>query len=423
MNIFKYTGLMFISTAGLVFCINTLAGELNSEATQPGNQLEYQLEYQAVPRIHYADGVIEAVKQATVSAQTSGRITEIYFDVDDFVPKDSVLLRFRNKKQQAALVETQAAVKEADAGVIETKQELKRIKGVYSKKLVAKSVLDKATAKYKKAKQRLSQVIARLSQAQEEFDRTVVTAPYDGIVVKRHVEVGETAKVGQPLFTGFSMDLVRAVVNVPQSVIGLIYRGVINEQKTYIIYSDTQSRVLDSYKKVVAKNITINPYGDPATHSFNVRVQLPTGILDIYPGMYVKVAFSVGEQKRLMVPLQAVVIRSEVTAVYVIARGGNISYRQVRLGDNLIEGYVEMLSGLQQGEFILLDPIKAANQLKAQRAAPGSAIGPVDGSPGNSLSKSLSKSANDPTDNPIDNPSDTPFSKSFEKQSMPDSDT
>jgi len=411
MNILKYTGLMFISAAGLVFCVNSFSRELNSESTQPGNQLEYQLEYQAVPRIHYADGVIEAVKQATVSAQTSGRITEIYFDVDDFVPKDSVLLRFRNKKQQAALVESQAAVKEADTDVIETKQELKRVKGVYSKKLVAKSVLDKATAKYKKAKQRLSQVIARLSQAQEDFDRTVVTAPYDGIVVKRHVEVGETAKVGQPLFTGFSMDFVRAVVNVPQSVIGLIYRGVINEQKTYIIYSDTQSRVLDSYKKVVAKNITINPYGDPTTHSFNVRVQLPSGILDIYPGMYVKVAFSVGEQKRLMVPLQAIVTRGEVTAVYVIARGGNISYRQVRLGDNLLEGYVEMLSGLQQGEFILLDPIEAAKQLKFQRAAPGLAIDSVDGSSDNPFSKST------------DDPADNPFSKSFEKQSMPDSDT
>lgn len=381
MNILKFAGLMLILGTEMGVSATVSAGEADPDIAQT----HYQLKFQMVPKMHYADGVIEAVKQATVSAQTVGRITEINFDVDDFVPKGSVLLRFRNNKQKAALVEAQASVKEVETRLEETNLEFERIKGVFSKKLVSKSVYDKASANYQAANQRLGQVRARLTQAQEEFDRTIVRAPYAGIVVKRHVEVGETAKIGQALFTGFSMDSMRVVANVPQSVVNLISRGISEDQKTYIVYPDGIGRKpnngsltssltssLTKYRKVAAKKVTINPYGDPVTHAFGVRVQLPSGLQGIYPGMFIKVAFIVGEQKRLLVPQQAIVNRSEVTAVYVMAPEGGVSFRQIRVGNELLEGYVEALSGLQEGEQVVLDPVQAGERLKAQRTSPGS---------------------------------------------------
>ncbi len=373
MNILKFAGLMLVLGAEIGVSATVSAGEANSDIAQTN----YQLKLQMVPKMHYADGVIEAVNQATVSAQTAGRITEINFDVDDFVPKGSVLLRFRNNKQKAALVEAQASVKEAETRLEETNLEFERIKGVFDKKLVSKSVYDKASANYEAANQRLGQVRARLTQAQEDFDRTIVRAPYAGIVVKRHVEVGETAKIGQALVTGFSMDLMRVVANVPQSMVNLISKGISEEQKTYIVYPDGKGRKsnngsLTQYRRVVAKKVTINPYGDPVTHTFGVRVQLPSGLQGIYPGMFIKVAFIVGEQKRLLVPQQAIVNRSEVTAVYVTAPEGGVSFRQVRVGNELLEGYVEVLSGLQEGEQVALDPVQAGERLKEQRASPGS---------------------------------------------------
>ena len=336
----------------------------------------FQAKYQTLSQERSFDAVIEPVKQATVSAQTSGRITEINFDVDDFVPKGSVLLRFRNKKQKAALSEAQAGLKEAETRLEDAQLEFERIKGVYAKKLVSKAVYDKTRTTHKTSIQQLDQARARLTQAQEDFDRTVIKAPYAGIVVKRYVEVGETAKVGQALLTGFSMDSIRAIAKVPQSLIGLINpdKGDKEQKKqAYIVYSVIKDKKpgegkVKQINKIAATTITINPYGDPDTHTFNVRVGLPGGLEGIYPGMFVKVAFIVGEEKHLLVPRQAVVNRSEVTAVYVTQSDGDISFRQIRVGKVFDDDMVEVLSGLDEGEQVVLDPVEAGIRLKEQHA-------------------------------------------------------
>src|SRR5690606_24491386 len=59
------------------------------------------------------DGRIEAVSQGTVSAQTSGRVAEVLYDVNDFVPADAVIIRLRATEQRASLEQAQAALKEA----------------------------------------------------------------------------------------------------------------------------------------------------------------------------------------------------------------------------------------------------------------------------------------------------------------------
>lgn len=88
------------------------------------------------------DGVIEAVNKSTVSAQTSGRVIEINFDVNDFVAKDAVLLRLRDTRQRADYDAAKASHEEALS-------EYQRISELYAKKLVSKAELDKAEARQK----------------------------------------------------------------------------------------------------------------------------------------------------------------------------------------------------------------------------------------------------------------------------------
>ena len=71
--------------------------------------------YEVAPRERIWDGRIEAVNQATVSAQTSGRIAELPFDVNDFVEAGSVIMRFTDTEQRAALARAEAALEEAQA--------------------------------------------------------------------------------------------------------------------------------------------------------------------------------------------------------------------------------------------------------------------------------------------------------------------
>lgn len=309
-----------------------------------------------IPQEQRFEAVIEAVNRATVSAQTSGRIEEVLFDIDDYVERDAVLLRFRAAEQTARLQQAQASLEEAAARLREAQSEQARIASIYARQLVAKAAMDKANAELKAAQARHESASARLAEAQEQLEHTVVRSPYAGIVVERHVEVGETANPGQPLMTGVSLEQLRAVAAVPQRYIDTV-RGL--AQANVYVGDDPP---------IPSESITISPYADAAAHSFRVRVNLAPGSHGLYPGMLVKAGFATGVSEQLPIPSQALVRRSEVTAVYVVGLDGVVSFRQVRAGQPLPDGRTPVLSGLTAGERIALDPIQAGRILKQQAA-------------------------------------------------------
>ena len=311
------------------------------------------------PDVFVADALIEAVHQATLAAETTGRIKQILFDVDDVVAKGDVLLRFTDKEQQAGLARAEAAVKEAAARLTQAEAEHKRIQSVFARKLVARSALDKSSADLKAAKQRLKAAEADLKKARQQLEYTVVRAPYAGIVVKRHVNVGERVRPGTPLMTGFSLNKLRATASVPQSVVAAVrHRGEVSIR-------------VNQLPPMVSKDITVYPYADAATHNFTVRAELSAVPAGVYPGMFAKARFVIGEQARLLVPASAVVHRSEVTAVYVMDGQGRVSFRAVRIGRSFTDEaggqHIEVLAGLSAGENVALEPVKAGVLLKTQR--------------------------------------------------------
>ena len=319
---------------------------------------------QTVPEVYVADATIEAVHRATIAAETSGRIKEIYFDVDDEVKKGDVLLRFSDREQRARLAQAEARLREAEARLREAEAEQKRVAGVFAKKLVSQSAMDKANANLKAARQRVEAARAAVRQAREQLDYTVVRAPYAGIVVERHVEKGEMARPGTPLMTGFSLEHLRASASVPQNVMSAVRRI----RKASIYLRDPQQPE-QRLAEVVAEKVTVYPYADKQSHAFKVRLRLPEDHALYYPGMFVKAVFDVGSAQKLLVPAQAVVHRSEVTAVYVVDDDGRVGFRQVRVGGRLIDGdRLEVLAGLQAGERVALDPVHAGVVLKEQRS-------------------------------------------------------
>ena len=304
------------------------------------------------------DGVVEAVNQSTVSAQTAGRVETIMVDVNDYVPQGAPILRIRNIEQRAGLDQAQANLREAQARFLEAEGEYNRIRGVYEKKVVAKAQMDAATAGFDAAKARLEAAQAGVAQARESLGYTTITAPYSGIVLQRHVQLGESVQPGKPLMTGFSLDELRVVANVPQRLIGPVRQ-----------YQRARVFKPDGGQGIAAEKLTFFPYADPQSNVFKVRVYLPRKIEGLYPGMFVKTAFQVGAANGLTVPRQALVQRGEVSAVYVV-RDGQVQLRQVRPGRTEGES-LEILAGLEPGEQVALDPIQAGVYLKdRQRAAP-----------------------------------------------------
>ena len=338
---------MYIRVAGAVLLSVFAANALSEEGLVTATAL-----FREVPREYRLDGTVEAVSQSTVSAQTHGQVEEILFDVDDFVEKGTVVIRLKDREQQARLSQAQADLKSADAQLEEARDEHRRTMKMFDRKLVAQAAMDKAAAALKRATAAQQAAQAGLQQAQEQLEYTRVKAPYSGIVTRRLIEVGEIASPGQPLMTGLSLDRVRVNVDVPQSLV-----PAIRETGQAWVQQPGNG-------PVDAEKITIYPFADSASNTFRVRLDLPEGSRNMVPGMFVKTAFQVGTRRLLLIPRSAVVFRSEVTGAYVVS-GERVGFRYIRVGPEFGDE-ISVLSGLEEGEAVARDPVAAAARLKRQ---------------------------------------------------------
>jgi RND family efflux transporter MFP subunit len=315
-----------------------------------------QVEKRETAREFWLDGTVEAINQTTLSAQTRGQVKQILFDVDDYVEKGQVVVKLKDTEQRAGLNQARADLKEAVARQQEALDNFNRTKDLFGRKLASQSQLDKTTAALKSAKARKEAADARLAQAKEQFGYTRIKAPYSGIVTHRYVEVGEIASPGEKLMSGTSLDQLRVIVDLPQSLVP-------------VIRQQGKARVLHpSGKSIEGEKLTIFPFADQSSSTFQVRVDLPEGVKDLFPGMFVKTAFITGVKQELVVPREAVVYRSEVTAVYVLNSDGRIHFRHIRAGHPVTEDALSVIAGLSTGEQVILDPVAAATELKQQLA-------------------------------------------------------
>ena len=287
------------------------------------------------------DGVIEAVNQATVSAQTSGRVVELPVDVGDLVKKGDLIVRLTDTEQKARSANAQARFNE-------TRAQYQRMRDLLARQLVAKADFDKAESAFKSAD-------AALREANEGTSRTAIYAPYAGIVVSRLIKVGETVAPGTPLMTGLSLESLRAQVDIPQEYIGLVRKY----KKAIVLLPDGTP--------LEASDIRIPPAADAQSHSFKVLVNLPSGDHNLFPGTLIKIAFVSGETEHLLVPASAVAQRGEVTGVYVVTPH-SIELRMVNLGTKTVDNRYPVLAGLQAGEQLAADPVAAAIAYKSAHA-------------------------------------------------------
>ena len=312
------------------------------------------VEQRDLPRVRLFDATVEAVNRGTVTAETSGTVQELLFDVDDYVESGAVLVRFSDAESRARTEAARASLAEARAQLAQAEQEFTRISEIFARKLVAKSSLDVATAARDTARARVAAAQARLAESEAQLEKSVVRAPYSGIVTERHIEVGERAQPGTPLLSGLSLEELRVSGQVPQGVLPRLREGSLAEVR------------LAGRAPMPLSDLTLFPYADPATHTVTVRGDLPRGQTSgLFPGMHVKLAVALGDEPGLVVPESAVVRRGELTALYVVAADGRIGLRQVRLGE-LHEDLRSVLAGLAAGERVAIDPVAAGVALKAR---------------------------------------------------------
>lgn len=306
-----------------------------------------------VAQTYSVEGVVEATRQSTVSAQISGRVKAIFFDIGDRVSKGQVILRIDESEANQALAGSRAQLSQSQAALQNAKSNYERSQQLFEQKFISRAALDKSKADYEMAQAQAKASAAGAEQSALAQSYTSVIAPYGGVVSARMVEMGEMVTVGKPLMTGFDPSELRIIANVPQ------YK--LNEIGSRPSAS-VEVPALNRWIK--AASVTVQPSADPRTHSTQVRINLSANEAGVYPGMFVRTHFVVGKVSKLLIPSSAVVRRSEVVAVYVLDDKSMPRLRQVRLGEVTEKGEVEVLAGLTAGERVALDPVKAGMATK-----------------------------------------------------------
>lgn len=295
-----------------------------------------------------AEALVEAVRQSTVSSQISGRIVDIRFDVGERVKKGEVIVRIDERAATQALAASEAQVRSAQAALANARAQFERTRALYAQKFVSQAALDKAQADFDAAESQMKAMLAGAGQAATERSFAVIAAPYSGVVSARYVQLGEMATPGKPLMTGFDPESLRVVATVAAAQVPAIQAA-----------SKGRVEIPAAGRWIDAKSITVVPTADPRTHSTQVRLELPGDAQGILPGVFARAHFVVGKAARLMAPREALVRRSELTAVYVIDAQGAPQLRQVRVGEASDENGIEVLAGVRAGERVALDPVRA----------------------------------------------------------------
>ncbi|HEX6363126.1 MAG TPA: efflux RND transporter periplasmic adaptor subunit, partial [Albitalea sp.] len=297
------------------------------------------------------DGVVQAVRRTAVAAQVSGAVVELPVKAGDPVKAGQVLARLDARAAEQTAQVGAAQVQAARAAVEAATREYERQKQLFEKRYISQAALDRAEAQHKAAQAQADAQLAAAGAARTQSGFYVVRAPYAGVVADVAVVLGDMAMPGRPLMTLYDPSALRVAVPVPETLAPLADpAGVLVE-----IPGAVNGRVKPT-------GLLALPTVDAATHTQEVRLDLPPKLAGVTPGMFARVWFAgraAADEDRLFVPASAIVRRAELTGLYGVGIDGRPLLRQVRLGRSAGDR-IEVLAGVAAGERVALDPQAAA---------------------------------------------------------------
>jgi HlyD family secretion protein len=311
---------LWVGLAGLV-----AAAGLFVAFRSRGNDVRYATA--AIDRGDIADvvgatGVLQAVTTVQVGSQVSGTIQQLLADFNSTVKKGQVIARLdpalfqaRVAQAQANLVSSRADVERARAAIADAQQKYERAQTLAKQDLLpesdletAKSAFDAAQAQLQANQAAVSQAQAALNQAQVDLGHTVITAPIDGVVLARNVDVGQTvaASLQAPVLFVIANDLDQMQVNasIDEADIGRVKTG-----------QDVTFRVdafPDQAFKGRLEQVRLQPVVAQNVVTYNTIVAVDNKGQRLMPGMTATVSVVIEERKdAVRVPAAALRFRPE----------------------------------------------------------------------------------------------------------------
>ncbi len=326
----------------------------------------------SLPSAYEASGTVRARVSATVSAKLMGYAREVRAQTGDRVAEGQTLVILDARDQQAAVIQAEAnrdevrsAIPEADSAIAGAKAQVnlaqatfQRMQELLEKRSVTRQEFDEASARLQAAqssldaaRSRRAQFDAKLAQVEQavrtagiQQTYTTIAAPFSGVILSKTIEPGTLVTPGSPLFTMEREGGFRLEANVEQSRLGAVRMG----QPVKVTVDD---------RTFSARVSEVLPAVDAASRTGIVKIDLPAAS-NLRSGLFGRAEFAAGTREALAVPRESVVERGQLQSVFVI-EGGVARTRLVTLG--AAPGtQIEVLSGLKDGETIVVAPVPAS---------------------------------------------------------------
>ncbi len=296
-------------------------------------------------------GTLQGVIESTVYARSSGYLARWTHDIGDSVKKGELLAEIAapevdQQLNQAEAVRAQSASSEALA-----RSTAERWRSLRAKDAVTQQDLDERLSAYKQAQADLSAAEANVARLRSLQGFNKVTAPFDGVLTRRNVDVGDLINAGnggagQALFTVAQVDPLRLYVYVPQ-----VYASQVRAGDAVTL--SLAERAGEKHPGTIARTARAI---DPLTRTLQVEIRVPNPAGTLFAGAYVQATMPIpGDHAATVVPTNVLLFRPEGPLVAAVDAGGRVRLAPVKLGTDFGSG-VEILSGVDTNTRIIVNP-------------------------------------------------------------------
>ena len=283
---------------------------------------------------------VEATQATLISSRLMARISTVEVRAGDVVNKGDLLLELENSDIRAQVQQAESRIRATSARLKEAKQNLGRVTELQAGGVMSVADLDKAQANHEALLADMAGANQSLEEASTALGYTKIVAPFDGRVVDRFAEPGDTAQPGIKLLALYNPLSLRVEAQVREHLaLGLEVGQPLQ------VEIPSLDKVVDA---VIEERV---PAAEPGSRSFLVKAGVAFD-KNMLPGMYARLLVPAGTGKQLLIPADRVVHVGQLDLVWVLEDGQ--SYRRfVRIGQFVQDGQVEVVSGLAEGDMVL----------------------------------------------------------------------
>jgi RND family efflux transporter MFP subunit len=301
-----------------------------------------------LPLVEPAVGTIRAVHETSIGSKLLARVVEVRLKAGQKVKEGEVLLRLDDTDLQAKFQQARAAMAAAEATRSQAAVDEQRYERLAKVNAVSRQEYEKAATALRSADAELRRTQEAVKEVQAMLDWATVRSPIEGVVIDKKVDSGDMIAPGQVLVTLFDPNRMQLVASVRESLAHRLQLG----QSIGVKVDGLGKQCSGTVSEIV-------PEAAATSRSFQVKVTGPCPA-GVYTGMFGRILIPLKEEEVLVIPRQAVRNVGQLELVEVVDRG-HTSRRSIRTG-RTIEENVEVLSGLREGEQVLIPESEASQE-------------------------------------------------------------